>query len=130
MDAAYKAVLAAIEADDYVPDEDDEPDLEGLRAMRSKALSRRTKLLKAFRAKLNAAVAALSPEKAGELVLQILGEDLASRLDNRIAAGRRTLVATFQRWADKYVVPLHSREVERDAATTRINAYLKELGYA
>ncbi len=130
VDAAYKAVLAAIEADDYVPDEDDEPDLEGLRAMRSKALSRRTKLLKAFRAKLNAAVAALSPEKAGELVLQILGEDLASRLDNRIAAGRRTLVATFQRWADKYVVPLHSREVERDAATTRINAYLKELGYA
>ncbi|MEJ7742839.1 MAG: hypothetical protein WKF73_09975 [Nocardioidaceae bacterium] len=109
---------------------EDEPDLEEVRAMRSKTLSKRTKLLKAFRAELDAAVAGLSVDEASELVLHIFDEDLAARLDSRVAAERGELTATFRRWADKYVLSLAALEGERDAAVAHLGSHLSGLGYA
>jgi type I restriction enzyme M protein len=65
-----------------------------------------------------------------DFVLRILKTDLQSRLDARMASGRRVLVDRFRTWTGKYVVTLRDLEAQRDSAVARLESYLKELGYA
>jgi type I restriction enzyme M protein len=132
-DAAYKAALAADSGDDEgeAQDEDAEPaDLDELKAIRSSAQKKLAALAKRFLATLNMAVASLPPNEERELVLKILEEDLASRLDARIASARQAMINRFCTWADKYAVSLDQLESDRNAAATRLAAYIEELGYA
>jgi type I restriction enzyme M protein len=65
-----------------------------------------------------------------DVVLQVFERDLASRLDRYLATGRGKLVTAFNRWSEKYHIPLSQLEAERDAATRKLAVYLAELGYA
>ena len=130
-DAAHKAALASDLEDNEVDEEDSEPaDLEELKATRSSAQKNRGALEKRFLATLNMAVASLTPYEERELVLKILDEDLASRLDARITRARQAIIDRFHTWSDKYALPLDQLESDRRSAAVRLATHLQELGYA
>ncbi|MFJ4818345.1 N-6 DNA methylase [Streptomyces sp. NPDC088801] len=82
-----------------------------------------------FVAELTAAAAALPHAEARDYVLRFLRDDLNTRLDRFVTAGRRALVDAYKTWGGKYAVTLTDLESQRDAASVRLAAYLKELGY-
>ncbi|MDF2257640.1 type I restriction-modification system subunit M [Streptantibioticus ferralitis] len=67
---------------------------------------------------------------AQRVVLTVLDEALSTRLDAAVAAGCRELVASVQRWAEKYAVSLEELEAEGADAAGEFRDWLKELGYA
>ncbi|MFE5662832.1 N-6 DNA methylase [Streptomyces niveus] len=71
-------------------------------------------------------------EAGGEpdVVLGILRADLAAKLEGHVVRGRRELVGAYGTWEDKYAVSLREIEQRRNAAATRVEGFLKELGYA
>ena len=104
-------------------------DLESLKAARAAAQRKRSKLEKQFLAMLNMAVNGLTTDEERTLVLEILDEDLATRLDDRITRARQAMITRFRIWADKYAVSLDALESARQASRRRLASYLKELGY-
>ena len=52
-----------------------------------------------------------------------------THLDAYVTAHRQQIIAALENWWDKYAVPLHQIEAERDAATTKLAGFLKDLGY-
>ncbi len=131
-DAAYKAALANAtedsegEADD---EESERSDLDELKAVRSLAQKKRAALEKRFLATLNMAVASLIPDEERELVLKILDEDLALRLDARVARARQVMIGRFHTWSDKYAVSLDQLESNRRFVDACLVVHLQELGY-
>jgi type I restriction enzyme M protein len=77
-----------------------------------------------------AAAAVLDEEAAEALVVGVLHGRLAGLLDRYVAAHRRHLTHTQQRWYDKYFVTLADIEAERRSAAETLERYLTELGYA
>jgi type I restriction enzyme M protein len=131
-DAAYKAALAALDQNgdtDEDAEEITEADLVDLKNKRSAAQRKRTVLEKTFLAELNTAIATLMPKQQCDLVLTILDEDLANRVDACIATQCRTMVTRFQTWSDKYAVSLGQLESQRQSTAERLVTYLRELGY-
>jgi type I restriction enzyme M protein len=132
-DAAYKAALITSSDPDEgeEDDEDSEPaDVDELRAARSSAQKKRSTLEKRFLASLNMAVASLTPDDERELVLKILEEDLASRLDARITRARQVMIDRFRAWSDKYAVSFDRLESDRASSAAVLADYFQELGYA
>ncbi|MNJ26580.1 putative type I restriction enzymeP M protein [compost metagenome] len=82
-----------------------------------------------FAAHINAAVDGLSPEKAAELLLTILHNDMKAIVERYIAAQRKTIVAAFENWWDKYRVTLTEIKGKRDAAAQALQEFLKGLRY-
>jgi len=82
-----------------------------------------------FTADLNKDVDGLSPEQAAELLLTILHDDMRAIVERYIAAQRKTIVAAFENWWDKYRVTLTEIEGKRDAAAQALQGFLKGLGY-
>jgi len=72
---------------------------------------------------------ALGSAEIQALVLGILREDLANQMDRYIAAHRAEVVAAFETWWDKYRITLGELEASRDAARTKLEGFLVELGY-
>ncbi|OQA30012.1 MAG: hypothetical protein BWY56_02586 [Acidobacteria bacterium ADurb.Bin340] len=72
---------------------------------------------------------ALGSAEVQTLVLGILREDLANQMDRYIATHRAEVVAAFETWWDKYRVTLGELEASRDAARTKLEGFLVELGY-
>ena len=131
-DAAYKEALERLREDEP-PEEDDEAeelDLETLKNARAAAQKKRSTLERHFLVTLNMAVDALPPDDERGLVLRILDEDLAARLDARVASARHAMTTRFTTWADKYAVSLDALESTRQASDARLVAYLQEIGYA
>jgi type I restriction enzyme M protein len=131
-DAAYKRALAASSENNEgeEADEDAEPaDLDELKAARSSAQKKRSALEKRFLATLNMAVASLTLDEARELVLKILDEDLAARLDARVAHACQAMIDRFRTWSDKYAVSLDDLESDRQFAAQSLAIHLQELGY-
>ncbi|AGK47611.1 hsdM N-terminal domain protein [Burkholderia thailandensis MSMB121] len=83
-----------------------------------------------FTAHINAAVDGLSSEKAAELLLTILHNDMKAIVERYIAAQRKAIVTTFENWWDKYRVTLTEIEGRRDTAAQALQGFLKGLGYA
>lgn len=132
-DAAYKEALERVPEEGPVDEEDEESeevDLESLKAARAAAQKKWSKLERQFLAALNMAVGALIPDEERGLVLDILDEDLAARLDARITRARQAMIARFTAWADKYAVSLDDLESARQASDAQLVAYLQEMGYA
>ena len=63
------------------------------------------------------------------LVLGILRQDLATQVDRYVAAHRAEIVTSFEVWWDKYRITLGELEASRDAARTKLEGFLVELGY-
>lgn len=72
---------------------------------------------------------ALDETGAREIVLGILRDDLASKLEGHVVRRRRELIDAYLGWERKYLVSLQDIEARREAATERLNGFLKELGY-
>ncbi|MFI7893432.1 N-6 DNA methylase [Streptomyces sp. CACIS-1.16CA] len=72
---------------------------------------------------------ALSEEGAREIVLGILRDDLASKLEGHVARRKRELIDVYVGWERKYLVSLRDIEARREAAEQRLDGLLEELGY-
>jgi len=132
--AEHAALDAEIKAITAEADEQDEPEvplaeLNRLKDKRKKIRHALDQLERAFPEMLARAAADISTERAEEVVLDILYEDLLSRLDGRLEAARRAVVRHYQKLAEKYEVSLTQLERERDAAAARLTSYMNELGY-
>ncbi|WOT34077.1 hypothetical protein [Streptomyces coeruleorubidus] len=64
-----------------------------------------------------------------EVVLAVLRRDLSDRLNAALAAGRREIVASFRRWAEKYEVSLTDLEDASGDAAKGLAEWLGALGY-
>jgi len=121
------------EAADEDADDESAVDEAQLKAWK-KELATVKKLLKTkqenFTAHINAAVDDLSPEKAADLLLTILHNDMRAIVERYIAVQRKSVVATFENWWDKYRVTLTEIERKRDASAQALQGFLKGLGYA
>ncbi|MFD4830288.1 N-6 DNA methylase [Streptomyces uncialis] len=73
---------------------------------------------------------ALDETGCREVVLGILRDDLASKLDGHVVRRRRELIDAYLMWESKYLVSLRDIEARREAAAARLNGFLEELGYA
>ncbi|MBF8186265.1 N-6 DNA methylase [Nonomuraea sp. K274] len=73
---------------------------------------------------------ALSAQDERRIVLDLLRDDLATKLHGHVVRRRRELVETYRVWEDKYAVSLREIQSEREGATAILEGFLKELGYA
>ena len=87
-------------------------------------------LKKAFVERLTAARTELDDDDVRELVLDIDRERLLDRLERARVRRVGAVVADLERLWDKYRVSLEKIESQRSNATTRLDSYLLELGYA
>ncbi|MES4905746.1 MULTISPECIES: class I SAM-dependent DNA methyltransferase [unclassified Streptomyces] len=86
---------------------------------------------KSAEARLTRARKALAEETDGErrVVLGILRDDLASKLEGHVVRRRRELVEAYRVWEDKYAVSMREIEARRAEAAKRLDGFLEELGY-
>lgn len=68
-------------------------------------------------------------EDVRRVVLELLRDDLASKLEGHVARRRRELIDAYQMWMDKYAVSLRDIRAERVNAEASLNGFLEELGY-
>jgi type I restriction enzyme M protein len=137
-DATYKALEArATDGDshDAADDADGEPpptkvELSRARKAKTAANTKRRKVADLFRERLRTAVSAAKESgTATTVVLAVFDQDLASRLERHVSAGRDQLVQRYRRWSDKYEVSLSTLEADRAAATGKLDDCLRELGF-
>lgn len=75
------------------------------------------------------AVAGITDRGAERTVLAIMGDDLLSRFEARLADALRGLLDGYRSVAGKYEVSLERMEEERDEAAARLTRLLTGLGY-
>ncbi|MEU6749205.1 class I SAM-dependent DNA methyltransferase [Spirillospora sp. NPDC046719] len=75
------------------------------------------------------AVGGVTDKDAEEIVLAVLGADLVSRFDARVADALRLLVARYRSIVDKYEVSLEELEQDRWQAAERLTGFLTKLDY-
>ncbi|MFI2366981.1 N-6 DNA methylase [Streptomyces sp. NPDC018833] len=81
--------------------------------------------------RLNAARRKLAEDPEGErrVVLELLRDDLAGKLDGHVVRRRRELVDAYGVWADKYAVSLKEIRAERERAAEKLDGFLEEIGH-
>lgn len=131
VDGADTALAAANEAYKRAQDATDgatgTPANAHRRRERTAAARRRRDLDKRFLPDLRAAAElALAAGTADEVVLAVLGGDLAERLDAAVAAGRAELIATFRTWAKHYAVSLEDAKHESEDADRELAELLTD----
>ncbi|MFG1876105.1 N-6 DNA methylase [Sphaerisporangium sp. NPDC049003] len=134
LNAQLKVATAKPGEEDEEADEPEErmssADLKSLKDDVADARSEASRLQDDFIHRLRQAIDALNDDTRTTLVLNVFHDALRIRLDSLTAVARRALEATFGTWADKYAVTLRELESQRAAAATRLEIYLKDLGYA
>jgi type I restriction enzyme M protein len=73
--------------------------------------------------------AELRAEECQRLALDILQDDLAAHLERYVTAHRQQVIVAVENWWDKYRVTLRAIETERDAAVSRLEVFMRGLGY-
>jgi type I restriction enzyme M protein len=131
LDAQIKAATAALDEDEELGDEETlspvelaalKKDLAGVKKQH-KAMQRE------FITKLGKARAELAAPQERDLVLRLASNDVVAHLDAYVAVHRQQIVASLETWWDKYAIPLHQIEAERDVASANLAGFLKDLGY-
>lgn len=74
-------------------------------------------------------VASSNGDKIAECVLSKFKDELDKYLEQYLTESRQEFIAAFHNWWDKYNTPAKTIEAERDAARTKMNEFLEELGY-
>ncbi|MCX4962807.1 type I restriction-modification system subunit M [Streptomyces virginiae] len=72
---------------------------------------------------------ALDPEGERRVVLELLRDDLAGKLDGHVVRRRDDLTCAYEMWKSKYVKSLNMIKSEVKAAESYLASQLKELGY-
>ncbi|MEQ1501775.1 MAG: class I SAM-dependent DNA methyltransferase [Myxococcota bacterium] len=132
-DAKIKAAEASPEDEDAEVDEESalsDDELKAAKSDRTAAKKKLKKLKAAFAERLEKERSALTVPRARDLVLDLLVADLLRQVDQRVSAHRDRVVAAIENWWDKYRVTLRTLERDRDATKTRLDGFLRELGYA
>ncbi|MFJ5118768.1 N-6 DNA methylase [Kitasatospora sp. NPDC088548] len=80
--------------------------------------------------RLSRAREALDPEGERRVVLVLLRDDLVAKLGGHVVRRRRELAEAYEVWAGKYAVSLREIRAEREETASRLDGFLKELGYA
>jgi type I restriction enzyme M protein len=132
LDAQIKAATSSGDADD-----NELGDEEGLSPAELAALKKDLAAVKKqqramqqeFITKLGKARAELTATEEHDLVLRLAKNDVTYHLDAYATAHRQEIIATLEKWWDKYALPLDQIEAERAAATAKFSAFLKDLGY-
>jgi type I restriction enzyme M protein len=120
---------SANEKDFLVVEELTAYELQALKKHRASVRVRLRAIEKQFLAELQAAATALTADDARDLVLGIFRQDLSARLDQHIGAHRLQLVEALRGWEEKYAVPLVEIQAGCEAIATRLDGFLRELGY-
>ncbi|MEU0652677.1 class I SAM-dependent DNA methyltransferase [Streptomyces albogriseolus] len=74
--------------------------------------------------------AELDAEGERRVVLDLLRDDLAAKLDGHVVRWQRELAASYETWEQKYAVSLREIRAGRERSVNRLDGFLKELGYA
>ncbi|MFF9867945.1 N-6 DNA methylase [Streptomyces sp. NPDC013953] len=69
------------------------------------------------------------PEGERRVVLELLRDDLAGKLEGHVARRRREFIDRCSAWVEKYAVSFRDIQALREKATERFGGFLKELGY-
>lgn len=131
LDTSIKEATAQIDDED-ADESSDSISLSELKKLKSQlsASRKRLKLEKsAFAEKLVGASQKLEASTAQSLVLDLLRVDLLMVANHRIVGHRRSVIAAFETWWDKYRVTLADIEVDRNSAAKNLVGFLRELGY-
>lgn len=73
--------------------------------------------------------AALDAAEERRVVLALLRNDLASKLNGHVVRWQRELATSYETWERKYAVSLAEICEGRERATAKLDGFLKELGY-
>ncbi|WP_247194717.1 hypothetical protein [Streptomyces scabiei] len=71
----------------------------------------------------------LDVEGERRVVLDLLRDDLAAKLDGHAVRWQRELRASYETWEQKYAVSLKEIRAGRERAAGELDGFLKELGY-
>lgn len=94
------------------------------------AARRKYKALKAALVKrLEEARAKLLAKDDKEIVLDLIREGMARHLEGYVVAHRQRVVAVAENWWDKYAVPMHIIEKDREQAASALSKMVGGLGY-
>ncbi|WP_446212206.1 N-6 DNA methylase [Micromonospora sp. IBSANI012] len=133
LDVRVKAATSSGEDEDDAEDEAEEAlspaELVALKRQLAAVKREQRNLLGRFAAELGLAREKLTGAKEQNLVLMLARDDLATHLNSYVMARRQQIIAALENWWDKYSAPVHQIEQQHDAASARLAAMLKELGY-
>ncbi len=133
LDALIKATTSSGEEEDKAGADDANTPLPAELAKLKKDLTTIKKQQKAlqqeFITKLGKTRAELSGDDEQALVLRLTKNYLIGHLDRYVTGHRQQIIAAVENWWNKYAIPLHEIEQERDAATAKLTRFLQELGY-
>jgi type I restriction enzyme M protein len=132
LDAQIKAATTSAGDEEEEPAEDEvlaPVELAVLRKDLAKTKKQQKSMQQEFITKLGKARVELTEPQERNLVLRLASNDVAGHLDAYVAAHRLQMIAALEAWWDKYAVPLHRIEAERDAAVSNLAEFLKALGY-
>ncbi|MEU9745162.1 type I restriction-modification system subunit M [Streptomyces niveus] len=73
--------------------------------------------------------AALDAAEERRVVLALLRDDLASKLNGHVVRWQRELATSYETWERKYAVSLAKIREGRERATAKLDGFLEELGY-
>jgi type I restriction enzyme M protein len=135
LDARWSELTTAPEErdEDLLPSDNSAAEAERSQVKRSRvhvaAVIRR--LEREFPVELFTARAELGRRSGAErqVVLDVLRDDLAKKLDAHVARRRRELADTYRRWEDEYAVSLRDIRAERASSARNLEVFLGELGY-
>lgn len=84
---------------------------------------------KALAQKIEAKKLSFTEEEAKELILKKLFDGIQSEMERYLNAEKKKIVSIFEKFWDKYQVPLSEITTERDEAVTKLNDFLTKLNY-
>ena len=133
LDAKIKAATAAGEDEEDGESVDDEPvsasELATLKRNLAEVKKQQKAMQQEFITKLGKARAELTAAREHDLVLRLAKNDLTAHLDAYVIAHSQQITTALETWWDKYAVPATQIEADRAAATIKLAAFLKDLGY-
>jgi len=128
LDRMIKATTTSSDDSDY-GDLLSEAETKTLKRKLSVAKSDLKSLKMSFMGRMTKSHTSIDAEKARDLVLGILMDDLRCELSFRVDTHKSALVAIVEGWWEKYRVTLHDIQSERVTAKRQLDKYFDALGY-
>ncbi len=133
LDARIRAAIATPDEDEEEPADDAEVvppfELVTLKKQMTAVKKQQKAMQQELMTKLGKARAELTALEERDLVLRLGKNDVQAHLDGYVTVHRQQIITALENWWDKYAVPVHQIEAARDAATSKLVGFLKDLGY-
>jgi type I restriction enzyme M protein len=133
LDSQVKGVTATEDEADKEPADDSEvtspAELADLKKQLAAVKKQQKAMQREFITKLGKARAELTAPEEYDLVMRLAKNDVVIHLQAYVTAHRQRITAALENWWDKYALPLHQLEANREAATSKLAGFLKDLRY-